>query len=72
MSDRMFFAAAFLVAAAVIALAIVWPQGYGRRSPGVFGGPVQITDASRRDLAKERAKAMPKQPSSPAAAGPRP
>lgn len=41
MSDRVFFALAALAAVALIALALVWPQGLGRPSPGPFGGPLR-------------------------------
>lgn len=42
MPDRLFFAVSALAAAAMIGLALVWPQGYGARSPGPFGSlPVQ-------------------------------
>ena len=40
MSDRAFFTAAAVVAAAMIAVATVWPQGLGARSPGPFGHPL--------------------------------
>jgi hypothetical protein len=39
MPDRLFFPLMGLIAAAMIALAIVWPQGLGARSPGPFGHP---------------------------------
>ena len=42
MSDRLFYPFIILVMAAVVALAAVWPQGNGARSPGPFGHqPVQ-------------------------------
>jgi hypothetical protein len=37
MSDAFFFAVMGLLAAAMIALALVWPQGLGARSPDPFG-----------------------------------
>jgi len=40
MSDRVFFSLCALLAAGMIALALVWPQGLGARSPGPFGGPL--------------------------------
>jgi hypothetical protein len=40
MSDAAFFAVVGLLAAAMIVLALVWPQGLGRRSPGPFGHAV--------------------------------
>jgi hypothetical protein len=39
MSDGVFFVLASLAAAAMIALAMVWPQGLGTRSPEPFGRP---------------------------------
>ena len=40
MSDRLYFSLMGLAAAAMIALALVWPQGMGARSPGPFGHEV--------------------------------
>jgi hypothetical protein len=40
MSDRVFFSLAALLAVLMVALAAVWPQGLGARSPGPFGHPV--------------------------------
>jgi hypothetical protein len=40
MSDRVFFSLLALAAIAMIAVALVWPQGQGRRSPAPFGHPV--------------------------------
>jgi hypothetical protein len=40
MSDRVFYPLAALIAAALIALALVWPQGTGIRSPAPFGHDV--------------------------------
>ncbi len=37
MPDRVFYALAALVAVAMIALASVYPQGHGARSPKPFG-----------------------------------
>ncbi len=37
MLDRFFFPLSALAAALIIALALVWPQGIGARSPGPFG-----------------------------------
>ena len=41
MSDRLFFSALALIAVAMIALAMVWPQGLGARSPAPFGHPLR-------------------------------
>lgn len=53
MLERLYFPALAIVAAALIALALVWPQGLGARSPAPFGRePVQSSaeyqDAMRR------------------------
>ncbi len=40
MSDRVFFSLCALAALLIIGLALVWPQGYGARSPGPFGEPL--------------------------------
>jgi hypothetical protein len=37
MSDAIFFAFMGFLAAAMVALALVWPQGLGERSPAPFG-----------------------------------
>ena len=37
MSDRIFYPLAALIAVLLIALAAVYPQGIGARSPGPFG-----------------------------------
>jgi hypothetical protein len=37
MIDRLFFALLALLVAAMIGLALVWPQGQGERSPPPFG-----------------------------------
>ena len=43
--DRVFYPLAILVAAAVIALALVWPQGQGTPSPGPFAKPAALKGA---------------------------
>ena len=40
MSDRVFFSLMIALAVGVVALALVWPQGFGARSPGPFGEPL--------------------------------
>jgi hypothetical protein len=40
MPDSLALPAIGLLAAALVALAMVWPQGLGARSPGPFGHPV--------------------------------
>lgn len=37
MTDRIYFGLLAAAAIAMIALALVWPQGLGARSPGPFG-----------------------------------
>jgi hypothetical protein len=61
MSDRLFFGGLALLAAALIALAMVWPQGLGARSPGPFGSvPVQqrpeVQAAMRREAEANNAR----------------
>jgi hypothetical protein len=46
MSDAVFFAAVGLLCAAMITLALAWPQGWGARSPAPFG---HVTAAELRD-----------------------
>lgn len=48
MSDRVFFAIVTLLAAGLIALALVWPQGLGRPSPPPFGHPARPEAAAPR------------------------
>jgi hypothetical protein len=44
MLDRLYLPFLALAAALVVALALVWPQGLGDRSPGPFGHePIQRT-----------------------------
>ncbi len=40
MSDRVFFSLMALIALALVSLSLVWPQGLGTRSPGLFGHDV--------------------------------
>jgi len=60
MLDRLYLPMLGLLAAAVIALALVWPQGLGDRSPGPFGHPPvqrspQVQAAMKRETeASER------------------
>jgi len=69
MSDRVFFVSAGLAAVLMIALAAVWPQGYGDRSPGPFGyAPLQRTPAMQAALAREAATARPAAKAKPPAA----
>ena len=40
MSDRVFFSILAALTLALVALALVWPQGLGARSPGPFAEPL--------------------------------
>jgi hypothetical protein len=54
MLDRLYLPFLTLVAAAAIALALVWPQGLGARSPGPFGHtPVQQTPEMKAAMKRE-------------------
>jgi hypothetical protein len=55
MSDRFFMPLMALLALALIALAMVWPQGYGARSPAPFGStPIQQTPEMRAKIQREK------------------
>jgi hypothetical protein len=43
--DRYFYPLAILCAAAIVALALVWPQGQGAPSPGPFAKPATLRGA---------------------------
>jgi hypothetical protein len=59
MPDRIFMPLMGLVAAALIALSLVWPQGEGDRSWGPFGHtPVQQTPDMRAKLQREKDAAV--------------
>lgn len=54
MPDRLFFPALALAALLMVALAAVWPQGLGDRSPEPFGHPpVQRTPAMQAAMKRE-------------------
>ncbi|MBC6982402.1 hypothetical protein [Caulobacter sp. 17J80-11] len=60
MSDRLFYPLAALTAVLMVALGLVWPQGFGARSPAPFGHEVEVPDyvvAERRKAAEDAAKA---------------
>ncbi len=44
MSERLFYVGSALFAAGLIALALVWPQGMGARSPAPFGHDIVIPE----------------------------
>jgi hypothetical protein len=56
LSDRWFFGGLLAVAVLMIALAAVWPQGIGARSPGPFGHAVVVPDYVRIDEKKAKAR----------------
>jgi hypothetical protein len=59
MLDRLALPLIVLTAIAVVALAMVWPQGYGARSPAPFGHtPIQQTPQMKAALAREHDLAM--------------
>lgn len=59
MSDRLFFSLSAAAAVLMIGLALVWPQGLGKRSPKPFGHrPTYEVEAE----AAARAKAQPPKP----------
>ena len=64
MRDRLFFSIVTGAAVLMIALALVWPQGYGARSPGPFGHmPIQQTPEMRAAMARaDAAEARKRQP----------
>lgn len=56
LSDRWFFGGLLVVAVLMIALAAVWPQGIGARSPGPFGHAVVIPAYVQVDEKKAKAR----------------
>ena len=54
--DRWFFGGVLVVAVLMIALAAVWPQGIGARSPGPFGHAVVIPAYVKVDEKKAKAR----------------
>jgi hypothetical protein len=54
MLDRLYLPVLALAAIAAVALAMVWPQGLGDRSPAPFGSfPVQRTPAMQAAMMRE-------------------
>ena len=54
MLDRLYMPLLALAAVAAIALALVWPQGLGARSPGPFGRtPVQQTPEMKAKMKRQ-------------------
>ncbi len=60
MSDRIFFSLAALAAVLMVALALVYPQGIGKRSPKPFGHETYYAIEARKDAAAAAAAAKAK------------
>jgi hypothetical protein len=60
MSDRIFFSLAALAAVLMVALALVYPQGVGKRSVAPFGHETYYVVEARKDAAAAEAKARAK------------
>ena len=59
MPDRIFMPLMALIGLAMIALAMILPQGYGDRSPGPWGDvPLQQTPAMRLKIQREKDAAV--------------
>jgi hypothetical protein len=55
MPDRILMPFLALIGLALIAFSLVWPQGYGARSPDPFGSvPVQQTPEMRAKIQREK------------------
>ena len=62
MLDRLTLPLIALMAIAVIVFAMIWPQGYGARSPGPFGHiPIQQTPEMKAAMKREYDQAMRRQ-----------
>ena len=60
MDDRLFFPLIALLVAAMIALALVWPQGQGARSPAPLGHAVEA--AAPPPAARSKTPSLPQEP----------
>ncbi len=59
MLDRLYLPILALAAAGAVALAMVWPQGLGARSPAPFGhAPLQQTPAMKAAMQREHEAAQ--------------
>jgi hypothetical protein len=55
MPDRILMPFLALIGVAMIAFSLVWPQGYGDRSPGPWGTvPIQQTPEMRARIQREK------------------
>jgi hypothetical protein len=62
MSDRVFFSLTALAVVAMIALALVAPQGEGRRSPAPFGHETTADALARQPKLRPALNPRPKKP----------
>jgi hypothetical protein len=54
MLDRLYLPVLALAAIAAVAFAMIWPQGFGDRSPAPFGSePIQRTPAMQAAMLRE-------------------
>lgn len=63
MSDRVFFSLTGLAVVAMVALALVFPQGEGRRSPAPFGHETTADVLARQPKLRPSLDVRPKKPS---------
>jgi hypothetical protein len=63
MSDRAFFSMVAVAVIAVVALALVFPQGDGRRSPAPFGHVTTADAKARQPRLRPAQPAKPLKPS---------
>lgn len=70
MSDRVYFSLAGVAAVLILALALVWPQGLGARSPPPFRQPLGPVDPEVTALARAQRKPVRPRFERPRPAGP--
>lgn len=59
MPDRILMPFLAFIGLALIAFSLIWPQGYGARSPGPFGSiPIQQTPEMRVKIQREKDAAI--------------
>jgi hypothetical protein len=68
LSDRVFYPACAMLAVLIIALALVWPQGEGARSPWLFGHTATIPSWVAAKKHRDEMKARQHKPAQPAIA----
>ena len=62
MSDRVFFSLTVLAVIAMVALALIAPQGEGRRSPAPFGHETTADALARQPKLRPATDTRPKKP----------